>query len=86
MILIKVQIYPKTQKATIFHNNKQTNITILDPDMTSEEGKENIKHIYITITSQYLNSKKNNKVTNTTPYVRNNCCLHEFFAWPSWPK
>ena len=59
---------PRYIKATIFHNNKHTNIIILKPDITSEECKENLKHIHTAITSQYLSSRKSNKVTNTTPY------------------
>ena len=55
-------------KATIFHNNKHTNIIISKPDITPEECKENLKHIHITIMSQYLHFKKNNKVTNTALY------------------
>ena len=55
-------------KATIFHNNEHTNIIISKPAIKSEECKENLKHIHTIITSQYLNSRKNNKVTNTTPY------------------
>ena len=55
-------------KATIFHNNEHTNIIISEADITLEECKKNFKHIHITITSQYLSFRKNNKVTNTTPY------------------
>ena len=55
-------------KATIFHNKEHTNIIISKPDITPEEYRENLKHIHTTITSQYLNSRKNNKITNTTPY------------------
>ena len=53
-------------KATIFHNNEH--IIISKPDITPEECRENLKHIHTTITSQYLSSRKNNKVANTTPY------------------
>ena len=59
---------PKNMKVTIFYNNEHTNIIISKPDITSEECRENLKHIHTTITSQYLRSRKNNKVTNTTPY------------------
>ena len=59
---------PRNIKATIFHNNDHTNIIISDPNITTEECRENLKHIHITITSQYLSCRKNNKVTNTTPY------------------
>ena len=59
---------PGNMKATILHNNEQTNIIISEPDITPEECRENLKHIYTIITSQYLSSRKNNKVTNTTPY------------------
>ena len=59
---------PRYIKATIFHNDKHTNIIILKPDITSEECRKNLKHIHTTITSQYLSSRKSNKVTNTTPY------------------
>ena len=59
---------PRNIKATIFHNNKHTNIIISKPDITPKECRENLKHIHTTITSQYLSFRKNNKVTNTTPY------------------
>ena len=59
---------PRNMKATIFHNNDHTNIIISEPDIIPEEWRENLKHIHTTITSQYLSSRKNNKVTNTTPY------------------
>ena len=57
-------------KATIFHtcNNEHTSIITSKPDITPEECRENLKHIHSTITSQLLSSRKNNKVTNTTPY------------------
>ena len=55
-------------KATIVHNNEHTNIIIFKSGITSEECRENLKHIYTTIASQYLSSRKSNKVTNTTPY------------------
>ena len=55
-------------KAIIFPNNEHTNIIISEPDITPEECREDLKHIHTTITSQYLNSRKNNKVTNTIPY------------------
>ena len=43
----------RNKKATIFHNNKHTNIIIiLDPDIIPGECKENIIHIYTAITSQ----------------------------------
>ena len=58
---------PKNMKAMIYHDNEHTNIIISKPDITPEECRENLKHIYTTITSQYLSSTKN-KVTNTTPY------------------
>ena len=58
--------------ATIFHNIEHTNIIISESDITPEKCK-NLKHIHTTITSQYLSSRKNNKVTNTTPYkIRTN--------------
>ena len=55
-------------KDTIFHNNEHTNIIISKLEITPEECRENLKHIYSTIISQYLNSRKTNKVTNTTLY------------------
>ena len=55
-------------KATIFYNNKHTNIIILDLDITPEECRENLKHIHTTIISQNLSSRKINKDSNTTPY------------------
>ena len=55
-------------KTIIFHNNEHTNIIILEPDITSEKCRKNFKHIHTTSTSQYLNSRKNNKVTSTTSY------------------
>ena len=57
---------PRKMKATIFHNNEHTNITNSKPDKTPEEFRKNLKHIHTTITSQYLSSRKNNKVNNTT--------------------
>ena len=51
---------PRNMKATIFHNNGHTNIIISKLDITPEECRENLKHIHTTITSQYLNSRKNN--------------------------
>ena len=59
---------PRNMKATIFHNNEHTNIIISKPNITPEECRENLKHIHTTITSQNLNYRKNNKVTNNTPY------------------
>ena len=59
---------PRNMKATLFHNNEHTNIIISELDITPEECRKNVKHIYTTITSQYLSFRKNNKVTNTTPY------------------
>ena len=56
---------PRNMKATIFYNNEHTNIIISKPDITSEECRENLKHIHTSITSQYLSSRKNNKVTKT---------------------
>ena len=58
---------PRNMKATIFHSNEHTNIIISKPDITTVECRENIKHIHITITSQYLSSKKTTKLL-TTPY------------------
>ena len=58
---------PRSMKATIFHNNEHTNIIISKTDITTEECRENLKHIHTTITSQYLSFRKN-KVTNTTPF------------------
>ena len=55
-------------KTTIFHNNEHTNIIISKLDITPEECTENFKYIHIPITSQYLSSRKNNKVANTTYY------------------
>ena len=53
-------------KATIFCKNDQTNNIISNPNIITEECKENLKHIHTAMTSQYLNSRENNKVTNTT--------------------
>ena len=55
-------------KATTFYNNEHTNIIISKPDITPEECRENLKDIHTTIASQYLSSRKNKKVTNTTLY------------------
>ena len=41
---------PRNMKATIFHNNEH--IIISDPNITPEKCRENLKHIYTTITSQ----------------------------------
>ena len=66
---------PRNIKTIIFHDNEHTNIIVLKPDITSEECRENLKHIHTTITSQYLSSRKTNKVTNTSPlyaFIRTN--------------
>ena len=55
-------------KATIFYNNEHTNNITSKPDITPGECGENLKQIRTTITSQYPSFRKNNKVTNTTPY------------------
>ena len=55
-------------KITIFHNNKHTNIIISESNLTHKEYVENLKHIWNTVTSQYLSSRKNSKVTNSTLY------------------
>ena len=55
-------------KATMFHDNENTNTIISEPDTTPDECREHLKHIYTTITLQYLSSKKKNKVINTTSY------------------
>ena len=54
---------PRNMKATIFHNNEHSNTIISEPNITPEKCKENLKHIHTAITSQYLSSRKNNKVT-----------------------
>ena len=54
---------PKNMKATIFHNNEHTNTIISKLDITSKKCKGNLKLIHTSITSQYLSSRKNNKVT-----------------------
>ena len=43
---------PRNMKATLFHNNENTNIIILDPDITHKKCKENGKHILTAITLQ----------------------------------
>ena len=43
---------PRNMKVTIFHNNEHANIIISKPDRTTEEHRENLKHIHTTITSQ----------------------------------
>ena len=55
-------------KDTIFSDNEHTNIIISESDITTEKCRKKLKHIHTTITSQYLSSRKNNKITNTTPY------------------
>ena len=64
MFLMHTQIC-RNIKATIFHNNEHINIIISNPKITTEECRENLKHIYTT--SQYRSSRKNNKLTNTRP-------------------
>ena len=64
MILMHTQI-----QDTVFHNNEYTNIIISKLDKTSEECKENLKHIHFTLPSLHNTSVlEKNKVTNTTPY------------------
>ena len=58
---------PRNMKATSFHTNEHTNIIISEPDITPGECKENLKHIHITITSQYLSSRKTTKLL--TPHL-----------------
>ena len=58
---------PETRKPQSFIT-MSTNIIISESDITPEEWRKNIKHIDTTITSQYLRSRKSNKVTNTTLY------------------
>ena len=60
---------PRNMKAIIFHNNKHANIIISKQDITSEECRENLKHICTTITSQYLTLEKNNKAKLLTPHA-----------------
>ena len=57
----------RNTKTTIFHNNDHNNIIILEPNITFEECRGNLKHTHITTSSQYLSSRKNSKVTSTTP-------------------
>ena len=52
-------------KASIFHNNEYTNIVMSEPNIIPEECRENLKHIH---TLQYLSTRKNNKITNTTSH------------------
>ena len=59
---------PKNRKVTIFYDNEHTNIIISDPNITTEECRENLKHIFTTIISQYLSSRKSSKVSNTIFY------------------
>ena len=76
---------PCNIKATIFHNNEHTNIIISDLKIPPGKCRENLKHIYTTITSQYLSL--NNKVTDTTPYDIHSseqtlpCHMHTKLAW-----
>ena len=60
---------PRNTKTTIFHNNDHNNIIILKPNITFEECRGYLKHTHTTTTttSQYFSSRKNSKVTNTTP-------------------
>ena len=58
----------RNMKATVFYNNEHTNIINSILDITPKECRENFQDIHTTITSQYLNSRKTNKVTNTTLY------------------
>ena len=69
---------PRNMKATIFHKNEYTDSITSDPDITPEECKANLKHIHTTITSDYLKSRNNNKVTNTAPLDIHSS--HRFYA------
>ena len=75
---------PRNMKATIFYNNGHTNIIISDPNIATEECGENLKHFHMTITSQYLSSRKNNKVTNTTPHLSEPTLPHHICQAISW--
>ena len=68
MILIHIQIQPEIGNPTYFYNNDHTDTIISDPDLISDYFKENFKHIHPIIISQYPSLKKNNKITNNTPY------------------
>ena len=56
---------PRKMKATIFHNNEYTDKIVTDLDITIEECKTNLRCIHTSITSEYLSSRNNNKVTNS---------------------
>ena len=74
------QIHPKTLKPQSFITIS-TLPTSSKLDITFEECKENLKHIHTTITSQYLSSKKNNKLTNTTlwhSFIRTNILSYAY--------
>ena len=57
----------RNMKATIFFKNEHINIIISEPDITREECRENLKHIHITITSQYLSCRKTTKLLTPHP-------------------
>ena len=71
---------PMNMKATIFHNNEHINIIISKPDITAEECRENLKYIHTAITSHYLSFRKNNTITNTTPYDIQTSIMHTKLA------
>ena len=58
---------PRNMKSTIFYNNEHITIIIPEPNTTSEECGENLKHIHTALISRYLSSRKNKKINNTTP-------------------
>ena len=65
---------PTNMKATIFHSNEHFNIIISDLNITPEECRENLKHIHITITSQYLSSRKTTKLLTLCSRLANIAC------------
>ena len=60
---------PRNMKATISYRNDHTDIIISDPDIKPVECKEKLKHIHITITSQYL-SCRNKFINNILNDIR----------------
>ena len=66
---------------TIFDNKDRLNIIISNPNIPCGKCKNNIKKFHTTIISQFLNSNKNNKVTDTMSCDSNSRGKNYLFTW-----
>ena len=66
----------------IFHYHKGSNIITSNPDIAPEECKENLKHIHIIITLQYVSSRKIAKLA--TPHLMTFICQNKLYCAQNW--